>query len=144
METATMGKVLVTAKLENHQDLYMVKQKMLDPTKVRSIEVADAVVDTERTLLSVPTHLIEKLGLTRFKNRPIRTNTGVVQTHIYGVVQLTIQGRDCVMDVAEVPDDCPVLIGRIPLLALDWVVDPIGQKLVGNPEHGGEWMIEQF
>ncbi len=48
------------------------------------------------------------------------------------------------MEAAEVPDECPVLIGQIPLEALDFLVDPIGQRLIGNPEHGGEQMIEMF
>jgi hypothetical protein len=37
-----------------------------------------------------------------------------------------------------------VLIGQIPLEALDFVVDPIGQRLIGNPEHNGEHMIDIF
>jgi hypothetical protein len=46
--------------------------------------------------------------------------------------------------VAEVPDDCPVLIGQIPLEVLDFVVDPVGQRLIGNPAHGGEQMLEMY
>ena len=38
----------------------------------------------------------------------------------------------------------PVLIGQIPLELLDWVVDPKGQRLIGNPEHGGEQIMEVF
>jgi hypothetical protein len=41
-------------------------------------------------------------------------------------------------------DDCPPLIGQIPLEALDFVVDPNGQKLIGNPEHGGQQMVDLF
>jgi hypothetical protein len=63
---------------------------------------------------------------------------------MYRAVRLTIQGRDCICDVAEIPDDCPVLVGQIPLEALDFVVDPAGQRLIGNPEHGGEHMIELY
>ena len=47
-------------------------------------------------------------------------------------------------EVAEIPDECPVLIGQIPLELLDFVVDTAGQKLIGNPDHGGEQMIEMF
>jgi hypothetical protein len=46
--------------------------------------------------------------------------------------------------VTEVPDDCPILIGQIPLELLDFVVDPSGQKLIGNPEHGGEHVVELY
>jgi len=62
---------------------------------------------------------------------------------MYGVVRLTIQGRDWNGDVSEVPDDGPVLIGQLPLEGLD-LVDPIGQRLIGNPEHGGEHIIELY
>ena len=42
---------------------------------------------------------------------------------MYDAVRLTIQGRNCTMDVMEVPDDVPVLIGQLPLEHLDFVVD---------------------
>jgi hypothetical protein len=48
------------------------------------------------------------------------------------------------VDVTELPDDRPVLIGQIPLDALDFVVDPVGQRLTGNPAHGGERMVEIY
>jgi len=28
--------------------------------------------------------------------------------------------------------------------ALDWVVDPVGQRLIGNPDHGGQHIAEAF
>jgi hypothetical protein len=59
-------------------------------------------------------------------------------------VRLTIQGRHCPVDVLEVPDDVPVLIGQIPLENLDLVVDPRGGKLIGNPAHGGEHAFEMY
>jgi len=37
-----------------------------------------------------------------------------------------------------------VLIGQIPLEAMDFVVDRVNRKLAGNPEHRGEWMIDMF
>ena len=63
---------------------------------------------------------------------------------MYGLVRLAVQDRFCHAEVAEVADDCPVLIGQIPLEALDYVVDPRGQRLIGNPEHGGQQMIELY
>ena len=63
---------------------------------------------------------------------------------IYGPVRLTIQDRICSVDVAEIADECPVLIGYIPLENLDLVVDPKNQRLIGNPEHGGEFMIDMY
>lgn len=144
MENTVMGKVLVTAKIEHLVDLYNAEQGKLAPDKVRSVEVSDALVDTGATMLSLPRPLIDQLGLRHVRNRRVRTSAGYSETGIYEAVRLTIQGRDCTADVAEVPSDCPVLIGQLPLEGLDFVIDPIGQRLIGNPAHGGEHMLEIF
>jgi predicted aspartyl protease len=144
MGTTTRGKVSVTAKIENIEDLYAVDKGTITGDQVRCVEVPDALVDTGATLLSLPRRMIAELGLKRFRTRHARTTAGVSEFAVYGTVQLTVQGRDCRVDVAEVPDDCPVLIGQVPLELLDFVVDPVGQRLLGNPEHGGEHMIDLF
>jgi hypothetical protein len=41
-------------------------------------------------------------------------------------------------------DECPPLIGVIPLEILDFVAHPKSQKLIGNPEHGGEQIFDMF
>ena len=143
MET-TMGKVLVTAKIENLQDLFDAHRGLLKPEQVRSIEVTDALVDTGATTLSLPKRIIAQLGLQPFATRRARTSGGPVMLQSFGVVRLTIQDRVWRGDVIEIPDDCPALIGQLPLEGLDFVVDPIGQRLIGNPAHGGEHIIELY
>ena len=142
MEISTAGKVQVAAKLECLEDLFRVEAGKLDSEKVRSIEVQDALIDTGAVMLSLPKSIVAQLGLRPFRTRRVRTVAGTIETKIFGAVRLTVQGRDCLTDVAEIPDDCPVLIGQIPLEALDFVVDPVGRRLIGNPEHGGEHMID--
>jgi len=144
MEIPTMGKVLVTALIENVEDLGVASRGIIPPEQVRRIEVHDALVDTGATGLSMPKRLIQQLGLQPLRTRRIRTSAGPTTAQVYGTVRLTIQERDCPSDVTEVPDDCPVLIGQIPLEALDFVVDPISQRLIGNPAHGGEHIIEIY
>jgi predicted aspartyl protease len=144
MEIVTMGKVVVPVLLENLEDLFRANSGEISKGEVRSIAVPDALIDTGAVMLSVPKHLIAQLGLKPFRSRTVRTVGGIVQTTIYRAVQLSVQGREVTCDVAEIPDDCPVLIGQIPLEGLDFVVDPIGQRLIGNPEHNGEHMIDIF
>ncbi|HEX7376452.1 MAG TPA: aspartyl protease family protein [Pirellulales bacterium] len=144
MEIALMGKVIVNAKIENLGDLYDVKKGAISPDQVRTVEVSDALVDTGATLLSMPKRLIQQLGLDLVRVRRARTSAGTIDLRVYGTVRLTVQGRECVSDVSELPDDCPVLIGQVPLELLDFVVDPCGQRLIGNPAHGGEQMIELY
>jgi clan AA aspartic protease len=140
-----MGRVAVPAKMENLEDILAAKKEKATRKKnVRTVEVKDALVDTGATFLSLPRRLIDKLGLYQFRTRRAKTSAGTVEFGMYGMVQLTVQGRDCLVQVAEVPDDCPVLIGQIPLESLDFVVDPVNQRLIGNPEHGGEHMFDMF
>ena len=61
---------------------------------------------------------------------------------VYGAARVVIMGRDCITDVVEVPEGNPVLIGQIPLEMMDWVVDLQKRKLIGNPAHGGEQILE--
>ena len=144
MEINRMGKVLVAAKIENLQDLYDVRRGLLPDDQVHRVEVADAVVDTGASGLSMPRRLVAQLGLQPDRTRRARTSAGPVTLQVYEAVRLTIQDRDCVSDVTEIPDDCPVRIGQIPLEALDLVVDTTGRRLIGNPEHGGEHIIELY
>src|SRR4051794_39937259 len=144
MRVATMGRVVVPAKIESMEDLDAVAQGRLPREQVRTIEVQDALVDTGATYLSLPRGLIQQLGLRRLRTRHSKTAAGIVEVGVYGAVQLTVQGRDCVVQVAEVPDECPVLIGQVPLEMLDFVVDLNKRQLVGNPAHGGEQMLEMY
>jgi hypothetical protein len=63
---------------------------------------------------------------------------------VYKAVRLTICGRMCTMDVMEVPDDVPVLIGQLPLEHRDLVVDVRSRSLIGNPAHGEGHVYELY
>jgi clan AA aspartic protease len=144
MEALDMGRVVTEAKIESAEDLWAVKNGVKQASEARSVTVSDALVDTGATLLSLPTRLIQELGLSKVSTKRATTSAGPVETSLYDAVRLTIQGRSCTMDVIEVPDSVPVLIGQIPLEHLDFVVDLRQQKLIGNPAHGGEHMYESF
>lgn len=139
-----MGRVTVAAKIENLHDVENVQLGLLDADRVRHVEVPNALIDTGAVRLSLPRRLIEQLGIQGFREQQFRTSAGVITAGVYSAVRLTVQGRDCIVDVTELPDDCPVLVGQVPLELLDFVVDPLNRRLVGNPEHGGEHMIDLF
>ena len=63
MGSVAMGKVVVTAKIENLGDLYFANSGQLPPDQVRHVEVTDALVDTGASGLSMPKSLIARLGL---------------------------------------------------------------------------------
>src|SRR5262245_43632134 len=138
METASMGKVLTEAVIENLGDLLEVERGHLPADQVRRITVPDAMVDTGATLLSLPRRLIQQLGLTKRYSKRVRSTTDIVEADVYGTARLISMGRECPTDVIELPDDRPALIGHIPLEHMDFVIDMNKRCLTGNPEHGGE------
>jgi len=144
MERKTMGRVVTEATIESLEDLWAEKRGQCPHDQIRRITVPDALVDTGATLLSLPTHLIRQLGLKEQYKKQVRSSIGVSEAGVYDAVRLTIQGRYCTMDVMEVPDDIPVLIGQLPLEHLDFVVDLRSRSLIGNPAHGGEHVYELY
>lgn len=143
-EIANMGRVTTAATIENLKDLLDVREGLRAPGDVRRIVVSEALVDTGASSLSLPTTLIRQLGLTKVSTRSTMSSKRPGQTDVYAIVRLSIQGRDCNLDVMEVPDGVPVLIGQVPLELLDFVVDPVNRRLVGNPAHGGEHVLEMY
>jgi predicted aspartyl protease len=144
METDTMGRVLTEATIENLRDLWDAESGNITNEQVRRLALTDALVDTGATLLSLPTKMIHRLGLKKTGSKRVTSSTRGGEADIYSAVRLTIQGRSCTMDVMEVPDDVPALIGQLPLEHLDFVVDLRSRTLIGNPAHGGEHVYELY
>jgi len=144
MEPEPVGRVLTEAKIENLKDLWDAERGLRSADQARSVTVTDALVDTGATLLSLPTSLINRLGLAKVSSKRVRSSFGVSEAGLYEAVRLTIGGRSCTMDVMEVSDDVPVLIGQLPLEHLDFVVDLRSRSLIGNPAHGGEHVYELY
>jgi predicted aspartyl protease len=136
--------VLIKAKIENLEDLHMVEGGRIPATQFRMVELTDAVADTSFVRLAMPRKLIEQLGLRHLRTRKVKTDDGVVSFRDYSPARLTVQGRDCITEVTELPDGSPVRLGLTTLGMLDFVIDPVGQRLIGNPAHGGEPMIELY
>jgi hypothetical protein len=142
MTTGTNDRVLTEATVESLEDLWAVERGMITADQARRVTVPDALVDTEATLLCLPARMIRQLGLDERYRKQVRSSAGVSEAAVYDPVRLTIQGRVYTTDVIEVPDDMPVVIGRLALLYLDLVIDLESRSLIGNPAHGGEQMFE--
>ncbi len=144
MEKDAMGRVLTAVTVENLFDLMSVQEGRLSANSVRSITVDDALVDTGSTTLDLPTRYIQQLGLRKSYEKVSTTTRGKATFSVYGPARITLLDRYCSVDVVEVPDDVPVLVGQIPLEMLDLVIDLQGRRLTGNPAHNGEHMLEMY
>lgn len=140
---ADVGRVVVQVTVENYSDVERFELGEIAADAIRRITV-DALVDSGATYFCLPKSLIERLGLRFRKMKETKTVAGPMDLGIYAAARVEVQGRDCVTEVMELPEGRQCLFGQIPLELMDWWVDAKNQRLVGNPEHGGQWMAEAY
>lgn len=131
--------VRVEITVENLADVRAVRDGRLPPGQARRL-VMVAQVDPGAMVLSLPAWAIRQLGLEQVGVR----SAGAVTGPVYDPVELVVLGRECAAEVTAVPASCPAIVGRLPLLALDLVVDMRNRRLIGNPEHNGDFIIDMF
>ena len=145
METVDMGRVTCKVRVENAVDGARAHLGEIPATAVRSVEIPDALVDTGATTLALPAPLLRRLGLdTPTATKRSRNTTGEYQAKLYGPARLWIEDRDMVLDVLEVADGCPVLVGQIPLEYMQMVVDMANHRVTKSTANGGEWVLDMF
>jgi hypothetical protein len=141
MPGINVGRILVDMHLKNYEDLTLAGLRMRPISEVRTF-IVQALVNTRDHYLSLTTEDIALLGLRPIRRRRTRSVGEVIMQQIYSPVAMIVQGRDCMIEVAEVPDGMPALLGLIPLELMDYWIDMQNRRLVGNPDHGGEWMSD--
>lgn len=140
---ADVGRVVTEVLVENYGDTERAAHGEISEDQIRRLRV-ESLVDSGATFFCMPRSLIEQLGLRFLRHKEARTAAGPLTLGIYGAARLTVQGRDCITEVMELPEDRQALLGQVPLEMMDWWIDLSSQRLVGNPEHGGQWMAEVF
>ena len=138
-----MGRVMTKAKITNLFDDMKEREGLMAPDDVLSVEI-ELLVDTGATCLSLPRNIIDELGLTKTSEKTVITANGQVTRSMYDAVRLVIMDRDATIPVMDVPPDVPPLLGYIPLEMLDLVPNPKSQRLEGNPDHDGEYILDQL
>lgn len=134
-----------TTKIElaNLTDLNLADAGVIRPEEVRRATIENALVDTGATRLSLPTPLIEQLGLTPVGVTRAMTANGIADRTIYSVVEFTVLERRGAMEVTDLSENAPVLVGHMVLELLDICLD-IRKGLTYNPDHDNEWIEEQW
>ena len=138
-----MGKVVIKIKVGNWSDIESLA--LGQTTRAPRYLETEALVDTGATGLYLKASVIGQLGLRQIGERTALTMSNRRETRrLFAPVDLEIQGRNTQYQVTELPDELPNIVGQIPLESMDWVIDMVGHKLIGNPAHGGEFLHEEF
>jgi predicted aspartyl protease len=93
-------------------------------------ETLDALVDTGAMFTTIPSPILERLGVRPFDSIPVRFANGHIATWRMGQVEVELDGRRRPILCLFGSPDAPPLIGAHTLEAFLLTVDPIEQKLV--------------
>jgi clan AA aspartic protease len=139
-----MGKTIEKVLIKNFVDVANAASKIIKENEIRSIEVT-ALVDTGAAYLCLPPKVIKELGLFFAISTPVKTGNGKLELRTFYGAEITINERTIEMQVMENKDDNePALIGYLVLESMDWVVDPKNQRIIGNPENDGKWIVDMY
>lgn len=138
-----MGRAVVQIAVENVEDRERADRGELSADQIRRIRT-DARVDSGAAFLCIPESMIQQLGLKFDRTRDSRTVTGPLTLNVYRGARVEVDGRAVTEEVMGLPESRQVLLGQLPLERLDFWVDIVNHRLVGNPEHGGEWLVDMF
>lgn len=94
---------------------------------------ATALVDTGAIDMVIPEHIAIQLDLKDLNPREVILANGERQKVRYvGPIKVVMMGRDCVTAAAVMGDQ--VLLGAIPMEAMDLILHPRSQTIRPNPE----------
>ena len=123
-----MGEVIVKAKYRNIIDEYKYENKEINNTPELEL---DSLIDSGAVISMLPKEAIEKLKLMKGEKLLVElANSQVDELQSYKGLIIEIQGRSSIFDCVEGPAGCEVLIGILVLERLDFLIDPLKQKLV--------------
>ncbi|MBV8688114.1 MAG: clan AA aspartic protease [Alphaproteobacteria bacterium] len=95
---------------------------------------ANALVDSGAIDLCIPQHIANQLRLAVAEHREVTVADGRREIVDYvGPIKVEVFGRSAFTGALVMGDQ--VLLGAIPMEAMDVLVDPRGQRLIPNPEN---------
>ena len=131
---AAMGRVDTALTIANAADVDRAQAGEIEAAAIRSVSLDSVLVDTGATYLSLPAGLVARLGLHRERDLIIGTAAGPQPAGLYRGALLEVLGRRATVDVLELPDNVPALLGVIPLEALGIEPDVRHRQLRLLPE----------
>jgi clan AA aspartic protease len=126
-----MGTFKEEITLENIQDRGLANLGYIKESQIRALKV-EAMPDTGAWTLVINEEVREKLGLIIEETSESTLADGKADTYdVTTGVKIRWKNRSTVLPAVVVPNAKDILLGALPLEAMDLMVDPVRQKLVG-------------
>jgi clan AA aspartic protease len=124
-----VGNVYADVVITNQKDMNLADEGVIPRNQVRSISLANVLVDTGATTLCLPRPLVEQLGLPTKDRIQATTAGGVIETEIFAQAFIEVLGRDGTVDCIALRDGSRPLLGVIPLEIMGLQPDVVHHRL---------------
>jgi len=126
-----MGVFKEEITLENTLDRGFARHGYIKESEIRALKV-EAIPDTGAWTLVINEDIRQKLGLTIEETSTSSLADGKSDTYdVTGGVKIRWKDRSTILPAVVVPNAKEILLGALPLEAMDLMVDPVHGKLVG-------------
>ncbi len=128
-----MGLVHAEIELINAEDIGAARRGTIRPDEIRRMQV-NALVDSGAYMMVIPEHVRLQLGLETVEYGEAEYANGKIESvPIAGPIVIKFANRRTVADAMVLGNQ--VLLGSIPMEAMDVVIHPRSQTLMVNPEN---------
>jgi clan AA aspartic protease len=126
-----MGIVHAEITLKNLLDNGLARKGYIKPEQIRT-ETVTAVADTGSMYLVIPEDLRQKLGLEISEEKTAHIANGQqVRCKLTEGVEVHWKNRKTIVQAMIIPGAKKVLFGAIPMEAMDLMVNPVTQEVIG-------------
>ena len=129
-----MGLTFANITLTSSEDLLLLRKGYIEEKEVKSLDIT-ALVDTGASMLTIPKSIQQKLDLPKVNEQNVELGNGTIITvDVVGPVEIRFQNRVTIVTAVVLPNEVEILLGVIPLQALDVLIDPRRERLIVNPQ----------
>lgn len=130
-----MGTVYAEIELINGEDFLKAWRHDIGEDEVRKITVS-SLVDSGAFMLAINENIQEYLQVPVTGSKKFQLANGqVVECPIVSPIELRFKNRATTCRAMVLPGDSEVLLGVIPMVDLDVIIDPRRQELIVHPDH---------
>jgi clan AA aspartic protease len=131
-----MGIVRTAITLKNVRDIFKAEDGVIKEQEIRQTTI-NALVDTGAWTLVINEAIREELGLTVTKTESGTLADGTYSVYNFvGPLEVRWKDRHVICEALVLPDAEEVLLGAIPLEAMDLTINPRKEEVVGA--HGDQ------
>jgi clan AA aspartic protease len=134
MKLGSMGIAYAEIELVNREDIALLRRGYIQEDQIRRTTVR-ALVDSGTSLLTISESLRNQLDLPTIDRQQAELEDGsVIDVEVVGPVEVRFQNRIAISSAMVVPGEAEVLLGAIPMQAMDVLIDPKLERLIVNPK----------